>query len=209
MNNYKYKYRKYKTKYLQLMNKKQIGGNNLCRNGCGRKKFQKFFTCCSACKSSNGPHTNDCNTRNPSNPSNQSTVIKSKTFVLQIYGANGNMNKHITIAKINHANPDQVFNDVVNNFKQYFGRQNQYTLKFNPTMWGKNSILISSNRKSDNTDLDSIRHKIITFIVNNYGNILDKSRYISTGIPPQHIDVKSDKSFINKQYDVTYAMNMM
>mmetsp|Transcript_20195 Transcript_20195/g.47099 ORF Transcript_20195/g.47099 Transcript_20195/m.47099 type:complete len:852 (-) Transcript_20195:156-2711(-) len=33
---------------------------NLCKNGCGRNAFKNFATCCTHCKTGDGPHSQDC-----------------------------------------------------------------------------------------------------------------------------------------------------
>ncbi len=60
---YYHKYSKYKHKYLELK-QMQNGGQPKCRNNCGRIALGRFPTCCQACVSNLGPHTQQCDQRN-------------------------------------------------------------------------------------------------------------------------------------------------
>ena len=80
METYKYKYDKYNWKIIQLMR----GGGNLCVYNCGRTTTGRYLTCCQACKSSIGPHTNLCDQRyaTSSAPSVPSTPVVQPYIVI-------------------------------------------------------------------------------------------------------------------------------
>jgi hypothetical protein len=124
--------------------------------------------------------------------------------MLQIWRNNAKTTYHISIIRITHANPNSVLTNIINHFKGYFGTSNQYELKFDK-QWGTNSILTSSSRKSDALDLDKIRSDIMNYVVQQYGNIVDTSRY-PTGLPPQHVDVGGDMTLIGQKWDVSYSI---
>eukprot|EP00440_Ansanella_granifera_P002945 gb/GFBE01003214.1/.p1 GENE.gb/GFBE01003214.1/~~gb/GFBE01003214.1/.p1 ORF type:complete len:545 (+),score=74.09 gb/GFBE01003214.1/:1-1635(+) len=42
---------------------KAATGGRLCKNGCGRKPFGDYSTCCTHCKGASGPHARDCESK--------------------------------------------------------------------------------------------------------------------------------------------------
>jgi len=124
--------------------------------------------------------------------------------MLQIWRNNVKTPYHISIIRITHADPDSVLTNIIGKFKTYFGNSNQYELQFDK-QWGAKSILTSSKRKSDALDLDKIRSDIMNYVAQQYGNIVDTSRY-QTGLPPQHVDVGGDMTLIGQKLDVTYSI---
>jgi hypothetical protein len=128
------------------------------------------------------------------------------------YDTNGKkMPYHITIAKIkiNSEEADKLEKNLNRNWNDIIGKNEKYTINFAGTMWGSNSILTQTISHRRSVDIDNLREGIYDFLSKKYE--IDISRHyndLRPGLPPQHINVSGDKSFIDKKMVVTLSFSV-
>lgn len=153
----------------------------------------------------------------------------SGAIQLNIFSSDNEIgNCHITVVYLKNNYP-QIYADIVNNYKHYFGRNNVYNLNIVQS-WGKCSYLVKSWNSQTNVSLNNLRIEMINFINQKYPNSIDTSRYdnkfldnfygngnfypyhkcikplnIIEGYVPQHLVLKNNNS-IGKIFNVTFSI---
>jgi hypothetical protein len=111
---------------------------------------------------------------------------------------------HITVCYLIGDDINKIKGEVIELFKEHFGRNNLYSLAFETMM--KNSATVSSTLIETGVDLEKIRFNMFRYVNTNYPNNIRKTRYLD-GYPPIHVNVKGDKSFVGKTFTITYSIS--
>lgn len=151
-------------------------------------------------------------------------MVYKNTISLSIYVQGGRpVKRHITVCSLNcnsKQHYDSILQAVIAEFGKFFGSNKSYTLVFKGWLSNNNQghgkSVATASYIPNKQGLEIIRKEMITYIRNNFGDIINTERY-ADGLPPQHIDINGDENnlaidfgitgnWINQSTNVTYAI---